>query len=47
MPRGILVPQPGMEPLPPAVEAWSVNHWTTRVVPALKGHLNSVDFIFY
>ena len=29
---GILVPGPGIEPLPPAVEAWSLNHWTTREV---------------
>ena len=35
---GILVPQPGIEPVLPAVEAWSPNHWTTREVhhsPAL------------
>ena len=30
---GILVPRPGMQPEPPAVEAWSLNHWTTREVP--------------
>ena len=24
---GILVLQPGMEPVPPAVEAWSLKHW--------------------
>ena len=30
---GILVHQPGMEPAPPAVEAWRLNHWTTRAVP--------------
>ena len=29
---GILVPGPGIEPSPPAVEAWSLNHWTTREV---------------
>ena len=29
----ILVPQPGIEPMPPAVEAWSLNHWTAREVP--------------
>ena len=28
---GILVPQPGMEPVPPAVEVWSLNHWTREV----------------
>ena len=30
---GILVPPPGIEPVPPAVEAWSLNHWTAREVP--------------
>ena len=30
---GILVPQPGIEPTPPAVEAWSPNHWTARKAP--------------
>ena len=30
---GILVPRPGIEPVPPAVEARSLNHWTTREVP--------------
>ena len=29
---GILILQPGMEPVYPAVEAWSPNHWTTREV---------------
>ena len=29
----IFVPQPGMEPLPPAVEAQSLNQWTARKVP--------------
>ena len=28
-----LVPQPGMEPGPPALGAWSLSHWTTREVP--------------
>ena len=32
MARGILVPQPGIEPVPAAVKAWSLNHWTTREV---------------
>ena len=32
---GILVPQPGIEPRPPAVEVWSPNHWTAREVPGL------------
>ena len=29
----ILVPRPGIEPGPPAVEAWSPNHLTTREFP--------------
>ena len=32
---GILVPQPGIEPVPPAVEAQSLNYGTTRQVPHL------------
>ena len=35
MPCGMFIPQPGIEPIPPAVEAWNVNHWTTRKVPHL------------
>ena len=31
--HGIFVPQPGMETRPPAMEAWSLNHWTTREAP--------------
>ena len=31
----ILIPQPGIEPMLPAVEAQSPNHWTTREVPCL------------
>ena len=30
---GILAPQPGMEPVLPAVEAQSPNHWTAREFP--------------
>ena len=30
---GILVPQPGIEPVSPALEALSLNHWTAREVP--------------
>ena len=30
---GILVPRPGIEPTPTSLEAWSLNHWTTREVP--------------
>ena len=30
---GILVPQPGIEPVPPIGEAENLNSWTTREVP--------------
>ena len=30
---GILVPQPGMVPMPPAVEVWGLNQRTAREVP--------------
>lgn len=29
----IFVPLLGIEPMPPAVEMWSANYWTTREVP--------------
>ena len=29
---GILLPWPGIEPVPPAWEVWSLNHWATREV---------------
>ena len=32
---GILVPRPGIEPVHLAVEARSLNHWTTRKLPKL------------
>ena len=31
---GILVPRPGIEPMPPALRAWSLNHWTASEVPS-------------
>ncbi|XP_073659844.1 glycerol kinase 5 isoform X4 [Tursiops truncatus] len=34
---GILVPQPGMEPTPRALEAQSLNNWTTREFPRKTG----------
>ena len=44
---GILVLRPGIEPMPPAVEAWSSNHWTAREFPSqliLKRHqMNSME----
>ena len=30
---GILLSRPGIEPVPPALEAWSLNHRTAREVP--------------
>ena len=27
---GILISQPGKEPMPPALEAQSLNHWTAQ-----------------
>ena len=30
---GILAPQLEIKPAPPALEAWGLNHWTTREVP--------------
>ena len=33
---GILVPQPGIEPMLPPLRAQSLNHWTTREVQNLK-----------
>ena len=35
----VLVLQPGIEPVPPAVEPWSLNHWTTREVLLLFSSL--------
>ena len=32
---GILVPWPGVEPEPPALEALILDHWTTREIPGL------------
>ena len=38
---GILFPQPGIEPTPPAVEGQSLNPWTTREVPELRFYLEA------
>ena len=32
---GVLDPQPGIEPKPPALEAQNLSHWTTREVPSI------------
>ena len=33
--RRILIPRPGIEPSPPALEAWSLNHRTAWEIPQL------------
>ena len=33
MAYGILVPQPGIEPMSPALKVWSLNHWAAGEVP--------------
>ena len=38
----ILVPWPGIEPMPPTEEAWSLNQWTPREVPS-SAFLDSTD----
>ena len=46
---GILVPPPGTELRPPALEAQSLNHWTTRKVPQMLSFilLSSCDIVIY
>ena len=41
----IPVPQPGIEPIPPAVETWGLNHWTARAVLSFA-HFYWVVFFF-
>ena len=38
----VLVPQPGIEPRPPTVEALSPNHWTTSEIP--KSFFKNVNY---
>ena len=45
-----LVPQPGIKPMPPAVETQSLNHWTSRkflkcVCVCVCVHINSATLI--
>ena len=30
---GMLVPWPGIKPMPPCIARWILNHWTTREIP--------------
>ena len=32
----LLIPQPGIESVPPAVEACSLNHWTAKAGPCIS-----------
>ena len=32
---GLLIPWPGIKPMPSALEAWNFNHWTTKEVPCI------------
>ena len=40
--RRILIPQLGIEPTPPAMETWSLNHWTAREVPSISVFIDSL-----
>ena len=40
----VIVPQPRIKPRPPAVEAWSPNHWTTKEFPILV--LKDINYLF-
>ena len=44
MAYGILVPGPGIEPVSPAVDARSLNHWTTKEVLAFCFFFQMVMF---
>ena len=41
---GILVARPGIELVPPALEAQSLNHWTARDVPVIISYLYETGF---
>ena len=43
----ILVPQPGIKPVPLPEKAWSPNHWTTRELPSLSLSLYFGSFLFW
>ena len=42
---GILVPGPEIEPMPPAGEGQSLNHWTTRGVPCSCTFLTNISHL--
>ena len=37
-----LVPRPGIEPLPPALEVWHFNPWTSRESPSVLFFISAV-----
>lgn len=39
---GNLIPQPGIEPTPLAVEVWSPSHWTIQEVPGANFQVYSM-----
>ena len=39
----MLVPQPGIEPRPSTVRAWSPNHWTVKEFLAMSVQFSSVQ----
>ena len=39
---GILVPQPGIKPTPPAMEVQSLNYWTAREVSYMISLVSSL-----
>ena len=43
---GILVNRPRMEPMTPAVEVWSPNHWTTGEIPIKRFLMYPLPFIY-
>ena len=43
----ILVPWPGSEPVPPALETWSLNHWSTREAPVIHFFLLTNNIPLY
>ena len=42
----ILVPRQGIKPIPPMVEAWSLNHWTTRTSLNVLFCFNKFIYLF-
>ena len=44
---GILVPPPGIEPTNPALEAWSLNHWTAGEIPGAPFITRKWNWFFF